>query len=188
VGEQPVLPQHPSTHLELRDLTPDDGPVLDAVVADLSPYSRYLRFHTGMPRLPATVRRGLLCLDGRDRIAIVAAVATAVGDQPVGIAHLARTSPGRAEVAIVVVEGWRRAGAGRRLLAELALRARSLGIDELTGIVLPENLAMIGLIRHLSPAARFRLDARVLEVRCPLDERAVEVVTHLSRATAPARG
>ena len=62
------------TLLSTRLLTSDDGATVDAVFAGLSERSRYLRFHTAMPRLTGSVRRSLLDVDGHDRAALVAEV------------------------------------------------------------------------------------------------------------------
>jgi MFS family permease len=135
----------------VREMTSDDGAALDAVFAGLSPHSRYLRFHSPIPRLGEGLRAALLDLDGRERLALVAEVPSPEGPIPVGIAELARTGEHRAEIAVAVVDEWHRRGIGRLLIDELGHRATALGIRELTGAVLPGNTAVVGLIRAVFP-------------------------------------
>lgn len=143
--------------LTVRDLRPDDAAVLDALMAGLSPQSRYLRFHTPTPVLSAGMRRSLLDVDGRDRVALVA---EADDGAPVGIARVIRDRrrPNEGEIAVAVVDAWHRRGVGRRLVTAVAERARQAGMDRLIARVLPENAAAAGLIRGVFPVCLTRHD------------------------------
>jgi len=146
-----------SHHTVLRDLRPDEGNLLDALMAGLSPHSRYLRFHSPVPRLTAAMRRALLDVDGHDRIALVAES----GDgTPVGIARTIRDPrrPTEAELAVAVVDAWHRRGVGRHLVTAVADRALSVGVRRLTARVLPENTAALGLLRATFPVCLTRHD------------------------------
>ncbi|PRY42309.1 GNAT family N-acetyltransferase [Umezawaea tangerina] len=123
---------------------------VDAVFEGLSDHSRYLRFHSPMPRLTKAFRDRLTDLDGHRHVAVVAEV---VG-RPIGIARLVATEPGCAEIAVAVVDHWQRRGVGRMLLTELAQLAGTLCYTELHGDVLPENTAMVRLVRGAMPGAR----------------------------------
>jgi len=57
-------------------------------------------------------------------------------------------SPGLAEVAVTVVDGWQGRGVGRSLLEELARSAGARGIHELQAFVLAENRAAVQLMRR----------------------------------------
>jgi GNAT superfamily N-acetyltransferase len=140
------------------------GHVVDAVFAQLSPQSRFLRFHSPVPRLPGPVRAGLVDLDGRSRAAIVAEVLGPDGPAPVGIARLAYTGDGTADVAVAVVDAWQRLGVGSRLVAALAALAEQLGYTKLSGAVLPENVAMLGMVRSVFPAVLSHYDGDVVQV------------------------
>lgn len=137
--------------ITLRDLRPDDGDALDAVLAGLSPRSRYLRFHTPVPSLTAGMRRTLLDVDGHDHLALVA---EAAGGEPVGIVRSIRDRerPDEAEIAIAVVDAWHQRGVGRALVTAAVERARAVGVGRLTARVLPENAAALGLFRSAFPA------------------------------------
>jgi GNAT superfamily N-acetyltransferase len=141
----------------VRELRRDEGDVLDALVAGLSPHGRYLRFHAPIPALSDGMRRALLDVDGRDRIALVA---EADDGTPVGIARTSRDRevPGEAEIAVSTVDTWHRRGVGRLLVAAIAERARAVGVRRLTARVLHENGAAIALFRSAFPVCLTRRD------------------------------
>jgi GNAT superfamily N-acetyltransferase len=144
--------------ITVRELRRDEGDVLDALVAGLSPRSRYLRFHAPIPALSAGMRRSLLDVDGRDRIALVA---EAEDGSPVGIARVSRRPElaEEAEIAVSTIDAWQRRGVGRLLVAAVAERARAVGVRRLTALVLPENRAAIALFRSAFPVCLTRRDA-----------------------------
>lgn len=136
--------------VSLRDLWPDEGDVLDALMAGLSPRSRYLRFHSPVQALSVGMRRALLDVDGRDRVALVA---EADDGTLVGIARTIR-DPQRsteAEIAFAVIDAWHHRGIGRRLVTAVGDRARAAGVQRMTAGVLPENAAALGLLRDVFP-------------------------------------
>jgi len=148
-------------------MTRDDVAV-DAVFDGLSAQSRFLRFHTPTPRLPATTRAALLDVNGHDRVALVAEVRHRGQRQPIGIARLARTGDTEAELAIAVVDAWQGRGVGRRLLEALAAVAADLGFRELHGRVLAENGRMLRLLSGVFPEAQIGWDDGAVLVRCRL--------------------
>ena len=70
-----------------------------------------------------------------------------------GIAHLARTAPAAAEVALLVRSDLKRRGLGRLLLDRVLRHAEELGLAELTAQTLYENRAML----RLAAEAGFRI-------------------------------
>ncbi|GAA0940555.1 GNAT family N-acetyltransferase [Pseudonocardia zijingensis] len=152
-----------------------DAPaVVDAVVAGLSPRSRYLRFHAPVPRLPAALRATLVDVDGSRHAALVAEVA---GAGPIGLAQVFRAGSGAADVAVAVVDAWQRRGVGRLLLTALAAHAEEIGYTELHGSVLPENEAMQRLARRVLPWARPWFDGETVQFVAQLGP-AAWTVTH----------
>ena len=137
----------PKPTLTVRELGPHDGAVLDAVFAGLSTLSRFRRFHAAMPRMPAAVRAHLAAVDGRGHLA----VAAFVGGAPVGIARLIVVGPGRAELAVEVVDDRQRHGIGARLVREIVAIGRARGIAEVVADVLAENLAIRRLLAGTFP-------------------------------------
>jgi RimJ/RimL family protein N-acetyltransferase len=137
---------------------------VDAVFAGLSPRSRFLRFHSPLPRLSPQLRESLADLDGHRRVAVLAEADGA----PVGIAQFVATGPDEAEMAVAVVDAWHRRGIGTRLLTALTEVATDLGYARLTGSVLPENAAMLALAARLAPWPRPSWDGEVVRVVLPL--------------------
>ena len=153
------------------------GHAVDTVFAGLSPHSRYLRFHSPVPRLSAQVRERLVDVDGRRRAAVVAEAVGPRGVEPIGIARIAGAGCGPAEMSVAVVDAWQRRGVGTRLLTAVADLAERLGYDELHGTVLPENAAMLGMARRVAPWLRARYDGEVVQLVVPLGAAAL-TVTH----------
>jgi GNAT superfamily N-acetyltransferase len=133
---------------------------VEAVFAGLSPRSRYLRFHSPVPRLPDSVRARLVDIDGARHAAVVAEVRD-LG--PIGLAQIFGPGHGTADVAVAVVDAWQRRGIGRRLLTAVAALAEEIGYTELRGTVLPENVAMQRLARSVLPWARPWFDGEAVQ-------------------------
>lgn len=159
--------------LRLRPLRRDDIYVIETVFAGLSDRSRYLRFHSPVPRLSGPLWRSLLDVDGRDRLALVAETRAPDGQgidrwRPVGIARLIRTSHVEAEIAVAVVDAWHRRGVGRALLTAVREAAETRGFDRLSALVLTENHAVQALIRSVFPQCVTRCDDDLLRLTCYL--------------------
>lgn len=167
---------HSDVRIRIRALSRDDVEPLRAVFAGMSARSRYLRFHTPMPRLTAPTQRLLTDIDGVRHAAVVAEAATGHAWRPVGIGRLIAIADGVAEVAFEVVDDLQRHGVGRRLLFALRDRACALGYRQVVGLVLPENRGAAALLRAVFPAVvvhrkgmvlEFMATVAVLEPGCP---------------------
>ncbi|MFS8098511.1 GNAT family N-acetyltransferase [Lentzea alba] len=151
--------------MRVTELNRDTAPeVVDAVFAGLSARSRYLRFHAPTPRLTASARRVLVDVDGERH----AAVCARIGGDPVGIARLIKTGECGAEIAVAVVDLWQRRGVGRRLLEELTTIAARMDLAELHGEVLPDNEAMLALVRKVLPGVRLTREIDAIRLSYPL--------------------
>ncbi|GGN23342.1 hypothetical protein GCM10011609_76090 [Lentzea pudingi] len=144
-----------------RDTAPE---AVDVVFEGLSARSRYLRFHSPTPRLTASARRVLTDVDGQRH----GAVCARVGGEPIGIARVIRTGECGAEIAVAVVDLWQRRGVGRLLLEELTAVAARMGVAELHGNVLPDNHAMLALVRKVLPGVRLTREVDTIELSYPL--------------------
>ncbi|MDF2976684.1 MAG: GCN5-related N-acetyltransferase [Actinomycetospora sp.] len=148
----------------VRELGPGEEQVLDAVFAGLSDQSRYLRFHSPVPRMVPAVRRTLAAVDGRRHVALVA-----VADgEPIGIARCIGLGSGRAELAVEVVDAWHGRGVGTLLLRALRDRAVAAGWRELSAEVLAENDAVRALLRKVFPVQGVERDGAELSLTLPL--------------------
>ncbi len=150
--------------VDLRELGPDDGQVLDRVFAGLSDESRYLRYLAPMPVLPPTSRRILTAVDGTRH----QAVGAFVRGEPIGIARLIALDSGRAELALEVVDAWQGRGVGTQLGRWVADRAVQLGYTELVAETAGENRGAHALLRKLVPDLRTTRDGRLIVFTLPL--------------------
>jgi GNAT superfamily N-acetyltransferase len=137
------------SEVEIRELTPQDGPVLAEAFERLSPESRDLRFLGAKPSLSMRDIKYLTDVDGHFHEAL-GAVDVASG-RGVGVARFVRLAPDAsvAEVAVTVVDAWQRRGLGTLLLEELTDRAREEGIDRYTALVSGENKAIVAMLDHI---------------------------------------
>lgn len=147
----------PLTELTLSDGTPaliwplldTDRDLLQQGYAELSSASRRSRFLTDLPELSEGLLRLLVeDVDGVDHIAVVLTVLPAEGGaRPVGVARLVRCpgQPGRADVAVTVLDAWQGRGAGTALLAAVLAR-RPADITRLRTTVAAENRSSLAML------------------------------------------
>ncbi len=134
----------------VREANPSDARYMDSGFERLSATSRYYRFFSVMPRLPAKLRRELTDLDGHHHAALIAFDPTAADGPdglPVGVGRWIHDARGVAHLAMSVVDDYQRRGVGRLLLEHLMALARERGIDSLHADVLSDNTAMHHLLR-----------------------------------------
>jgi RimJ/RimL family protein N-acetyltransferase len=143
-----------STIVTLRELGAGEYDVLDAVFDGLSADSRVLRFLGPVPELVPAVRHALAAVDGRRHLA----VAAFAGGRPIGIARLVGEGPGRAELAVEVVDDWQGRGVGSRLVRAVLDRGRAVGVTTVVADVLAENAAARRLAAALFPGLPGRAD------------------------------
>ncbi|MGK7862338.1 bifunctional acetate--CoA ligase family protein/GNAT family N-acetyltransferase [Falsiroseomonas sp. E2-1-a4] len=149
---RPVRPEDAEAHAEMfRRLTPEDV--------------RW-RFFSQIRELPAVQVARLTQIDYDREIAFVAIRRRADGaEEMLGISRLIREADGRsAEFAVVVDRGMKGQGLGRHLMQLLFDWAAATGIEEVVGLILSDNVPMLGFIRALGFTTR----------RCTEDEDVVE--------------
>jgi GNAT superfamily N-acetyltransferase len=137
--------------ISVRELGADDGYVLDTVFAGLSLHSRHMRFHAPISQMTPGLRSRLADVDGRDHVALAAFAGQR--REPVGLVRIIAIEPGRAELAVEVVDAWQGRGVGTRLLRAMKQRAGELGYHELVAEVLAENGAVLSLLRSAFPGS-----------------------------------
>ena len=152
--------------LVIRSATPEDADAVFAFLERLSPDSRWLRYHTGVPR----VRPWMVDADvGSDHVRHDALLAFA-DEQLVGVAEWGRVHDNDeiADSGIVVDESWRRRGVARLLLKHLARDARHHGIERFEAHVLASNRPMIALMQDIAPMRDVRFEGPTLSMTIPL--------------------
>jgi GNAT superfamily N-acetyltransferase len=141
----------------MRPIRPRDAAAMVALHSRMSDQTRYLRFFTPCPRVPASLLRRFVEVDHHDREAFVAVV----GPLIVGVGRYERLTPApdeagtEAEVALVVEDAFQGRGIGSALLTRLASAARRNGIDRFAGTVLPGNAGILRWIRGYPVEHRF---------------------------------
>jgi acetyltransferase len=128
----------------LRPAEPADLEALQDFVAALSVATRVQRFFIPLRGLPAALATALVQRDPSHRF-VVAEHAGA----PIALGQLAIVADGaRAEIALVVADGWQRRGVGTGLLACLHSEAKRRGLRELVIETLAGNRGMLALARR----------------------------------------
>jgi RimJ/RimL family protein N-acetyltransferase len=138
------------TVIRLRSIRPDDERLLQDLAAHMSPEDMRLRFLVAMRGLSHELAVRLSHIDHDRDVALLAFAEGAEGAEEVlGVARFSSDHDTRAaEFAIAVRTDWKGHGLGHLLMARLMQLARQCGINELVGVVLPENAAMLQLCRE----------------------------------------
>ena len=152
-GTSVILRLNDGRSVAIRPILPTDLGALRAFYAALSPRTRALRFHVSIKELPEELLREFTTVDRSAHVAFVAEVRGTAGDQPNALVAEARyvrdANADSAEFALVVGDGWRRAGLGTSLVRALLRKARFAGVRRLCGDVLTENKATRGFLSSL---------------------------------------
>lgn len=157
--------------IESRPMRADDGPRLAALLRELSPQARALRFHGGVRELPAAATERLVAVDPQHSVALAATRVRRDGPdhgREIFIAEARyapydEAAPGRVrEFALVVADAWQRCGIGERLLRTLIALAHARGVGRLEGEIQNGNKPMLGLAHKLGfTIARHPNDGRL---------------------------
>lgn len=135
--------------VRVRPMRSDDGAAEQALVEQLSPLSRYHRFHFGLPTLPPGMLALLTAVDGERHVAYVVEDAEDPAAPVIADARYVRRSDhDDAEFALTIADRWQGRGLGRQLLDHLRRAARRQRIGSLYGDVLWGHAAMLALARR----------------------------------------
>jgi RimJ/RimL family protein N-acetyltransferase len=154
--------------IRLRDLRPGEHATVQAVFDGLSTESRHRRFHGPVKQLTPGMLEAMSAVDGHDHVAVVAEAGRGRRRRPVGLARLVRTEPGRAELAVEVVDLAQGCGVGRRLVQEMKARATRMGLREVEADVLHGNEPMLHLLRDVFTGVTAVSVGNRWELRCPV--------------------
>ncbi len=138
------------TPVVIRPIRPADRRALEEAFAQLSPRSRYLRFHTFIDSLSDAQLRYLTEVDHDRHVALVAAHADHPEGPGLGVARYVRLEDSDvAEAAVTVVDAYQGQGLGTLLLGALAQHALAHGVTTFRNYVLAENTGMLALFEDL---------------------------------------
>lgn len=155
----------------IRPVHAQDLELVQAFVRELSPESRYNRFHGAVKELTPGMARWATHVDYDRHMALIAVV-FADGNQQdgreieIGAARYAVSADGEtAEFAVAVADAWQGRGVGARLLRGLIEVAARRGLRWMEGDVLATNRGMRALARKLGFQSRARGgEARLVRV------------------------
>lgn len=161
------------TRVLVRPIEPDDRERLQVGLHQLSPTSRYHRFHAAVSELSEAQLRYLTEVDQVNHLAWIALDPALPGEPAVGVARCIRlpTALHVAEVAITVLDAYQGRGIGTMLLGVLSRAAAAQGIRTYRAYVEEDNDAMLRIFRDLG-ARVGGLDVGVYQLDIPLPERA----------------
>jgi GNAT superfamily N-acetyltransferase len=174
----------------IRPIRPDDKQRLQEGLRQLSPRSRYMRFHTAMSHLTEEQLRYLTEIDYRDHMAWVA-VNPDDPDEGMGVARYVRLTdePTVAEAAITVIDRYQGNGLGTILLEILTASAIRNGIRTFRNYVLAENRPMLEIFEQMGGvkisegAGVYRVDVELADaaegVEGAEEIKRVEAASHL---------
>jgi RimJ/RimL family protein N-acetyltransferase len=156
--------RHPTlrdgTAVLLRQIRPEDRDRLAAGLRELSPTSRYLRFHEDLAEFTPEQLVYLTEVDHVDHEALVAIDLDRPGHPGIGVARFIRDPFDRqvAEAAVTVADRYQGQGAATLLLGALAARAREESIEVFRHHVLTRNAAMLEVFDHLGATRELEAD------------------------------
>jgi len=143
----------------VRPIHPHDAGMLQAFVRALSPESRWFRFASQIPELPARMLARYTLIDYDREMALVAVVrdrqraedgSETESERIVGVSRII-TNPDATtcEFSLAVADEMNGQGLGTRLMTSIIEQARARGLTEIIGLILAENTRMLGLMTRL---------------------------------------
>ncbi len=154
-----VWPLRGGGEYTIRPIHPDDAQMLQDLVQNLSPESRYYRFVSSMTELPPSMLSRLTLIDYDREMALVAIhrerkvadggefVET---ERVVGVSrYITNPDKSSCEFSLVVADDFNGKGLGSRLMLSIMEEARDKGLAEIEGLVLANNPGMLKLMKGL---------------------------------------
>ena len=133
--------------VEIRALRPEDETEFVAAVGRISGPSLYRRFFAVRREFSDKERAFFVNVDFINHVALVVVVVENGRAAIVGSGRYVVVRPGTAELAFAVVDDFQGQGMGTLLLRHLVLIARAAGLKSLIAEVLPENAAMLKVLK-----------------------------------------
>jgi len=147
--------------LFIRPIRPEDAPLLVELFESLSKQSVHFRFFGPLKMLSTgMLSTGMLArftqIDYDREIALVALLGTEPNEKMLGVARVITDiyNGKNAEFSVVVGDPWHGKGIGAELLKRCLSISKERGIENVKGIVLPENTQMLALGKKLGFTAK----------------------------------
>ena len=152
-------PMRDGNRYKIRPLHPHDAEMLQTLVRNLSPESRYFRFISSMRELPERMLARFTLIDYDREMAMVAMYPERTANPEGGftvnekIIAVSRyvTNPDKSscEFSLLVADEFNGQGLGSRMMLSIIDVARSKGLTSIEGLVLAKNAGMLKLMRSL---------------------------------------
>jgi acetyltransferase len=137
----------------VRPIQPDDAEMLQGFVRGLSQQSRWFRFASHMPELPARMLARYTLIDYDREMALVAVAADAAapgGRRMLGVVRYITNPDGTScEFSLAVADDVHGRGLGSRMMLSIIEAARAKGLQRIIGLILAENTPMLKLMNNL---------------------------------------
>ncbi|MFT6286865.1 MAG: CheY-like chemotaxis protein [Alcanivorax sp.] len=159
-----------SSRVTVHVAQPEDSALKQTCVKGLSAKSSHLGLFSALEELSPGKLERFTNPDYPGSYTLIATVMQSNEERQVGVArYMPMDVSDIAEFAVVIADKWQGVGLATHLLSALTTAAALAGINQLEGMVLSENTAMLKLLRKLG----FSLS------RCPDDATLVRVVKNL---------
>jgi hypothetical protein len=148
----------------VRPIEPGDLHELAVGFGRLGALSRFRRFRQRIDRLTYEQLVALTDVDHESHEAIVAL--DAATGEGIGVARYVRVpdDPTRAEVACTILDPWQHRGVGSILAERLAARARAVGIERCTALVVLGDEPARRLLAHVAQEVGERRDGGTVDI------------------------
>jgi acetyltransferase len=143
----------------IRPIRPDDAEMLQTFVRSMSAESRYFRFASAMPEMPARMLARYTLIDYDREMALVAVIkerhtaadgSVGEAERLIGVSrYITNPDQSSAEFSLAVADDFKGQGLGSRLMLSIIEIARSKGLVEIVGMILVNNTNMLRLMTHL---------------------------------------
>jgi GNAT superfamily N-acetyltransferase len=159
---------HDGSATEIRALRPDDREGMRKAVERMSEESVMLRFFAPRREFSDKEVSSFIDIDFERHVALVATLTVDGRPLIVGGSRYIVTEPGVGEIAFAIDDAWQHHGLGSLLLKHLVIIARDRGLKQFVADVLPENTAMLGMLRKSGLDVSTTYDYGVMRVTAPL--------------------
>jgi acetyltransferase len=159
-----VWPLRGGSSYVVRPIHPDDAQMLQRLVQQLSPESRFFRFASTASELPPSMLARFTLIDYDREMALVAVLKERSASEDGEIVETERiigvsryiTNPDQSscEFSLLVADEFKGKGLGSRLMESIMDVARDRGLAEIDGLVLANNSDMLKLMKSLGFASK----------------------------------
>jgi RimJ/RimL family protein N-acetyltransferase len=147
----------------IRSLRAGDDALIRELLVGLDPVSWYYRFLSPYPTALETLVPLLGAVNGQRGLTLIAERVTHGSTHMVGIANIAFSDAGTAEVGVVIGGAWQRQRLGTELARRALRAAEGRGIRQFVGYVTTQNVAARRFLSKVGVVRSVRVIGRVSE-------------------------